>query len=370
MAINFPSTPATNSYYAVPEYDTVYFYDGSSWTTTNLRTNHAAWFYDTSPTSTTLLTSVASIPPMPGSFKYRTIYTRGYTAGGYKDGTPWKNVNRTVHSTDITTNLGDLLTYAASYKTGGFSDYNYYTYSLTDTHAGAALYTGSMSMSTETNRSHNTAWNLPQNRTDSEAMMNSNLTIGYIVGGGVGTTDKHNYITEVMLASGSAGNFINSGGNTGGVTVIFGEFRAYAATSSSASAYFQWSNETWTSQTLSWNTDGQPKGLSSKHGHGYGAEGSYGGTNYYKKYSDVHGTLMNASISRPEACGEENCQIGQNWGYTIGSYNSAAQTNNTTKTNYLTDTVTAMGSDTQPKGHDGMSSGSCASASAQIVGGS
>ena len=28
------------------------------------------------------------------------IITHGYTAGGYKDSAPWKNINRTVHSND------------------------------------------------------------------------------------------------------------------------------------------------------------------------------------------------------------------------------------------------------------------------------
>ena len=35
------------------------------------------------------------------------IWTHGYVGGGYKSGAPWRNVNRTVHSTDTSTNLGD-----------------------------------------------------------------------------------------------------------------------------------------------------------------------------------------------------------------------------------------------------------------------
>ena len=37
------------------------------------------------------------------------IITHGYVGGGYKDSSPWRNVNRTIHSTDVTTDLGDML---------------------------------------------------------------------------------------------------------------------------------------------------------------------------------------------------------------------------------------------------------------------
>ena len=72
----------------------------------------------------------------------------------------------------------------------------------------------------------------------------------------------------------------------------------------------------------------------------------------------------------PKNNGEENWQIGQNWGYMLGAYDAAplGQNNDAEKVNYLTDTSTAMGSDTQPKGHDGASSGSCATGSAAFVG--
>ena len=42
-------------------------------------------------------------------FLYRTIIVQGYMLGGYKDSSPWKNVNLTIHATDTTTNLNDHL---------------------------------------------------------------------------------------------------------------------------------------------------------------------------------------------------------------------------------------------------------------------
>jgi len=349
MAFDFPDSPSSGTQFVAPS-GKLYLYDNSSsWSTKG---------------------DTQSSNPFTNSFKYRTIYTRGYTSGGYKDGSPWRNVNRTVHATDMTTNLGDMMDYAASYKTGGFSDYYHYIYGQTNSHNGSSNYTGSINMATESNRTHSSSWDMTQSRQDAEAVMNANLTIGYIVGGGSSVTDKHNLVTETMYVAGAAPNSLGAGGDNYGVTAIFGEFRAYIAWGyTGTSGYMLWSTEVWTSQGMSWNTGGQPKGLSSKHGFGFGAEGGYNGTNYMKKYSDVNGSLLNASISRPESCGEENCQVGQNWGYTIGSYNGSAQTNNTTKISYLTDTITNMGSDTQPKGHDGMSSGCCGTASSMMLGG-
>ena len=118
---------------------------------------------------------------------------------------------------------------------------------------------------------------------------------------------------------------------------------------------------------MSWASDGQPKGWSSKHGHGYGGVGSYPGSSYLYKFSEATGTNL-ATVNRNKTNGEENIQIGQNWGYMIGAYDGAGQNNDAARLNYLTDTYTALGSDTQPKGHDGASSGACATGAAVFVG--
>jgi hypothetical protein len=199
--------------------------------------------------------------------------------------------------------------------------------------------------------------------------MNPTLTIAYITGGGSSATDKHNFVTETMYAAGSApANPVSAGGTGGGISAFYGEFRGWINVSASV-AYLTWSNETWTTGGgFALSTDGQPKGLSSKHGLGYCSAGSYGGTTTLTKFNDVTGATI-SGLSRPEAAGEENWQTGQDWGYSIGCYNGIIQNNNSTKVSYLTDTCVAMGADTQPKGHAGMSSGCCASASAYRLGG-
>jgi hypothetical protein len=347
MAYDFPASPSSGTQHLTP--NRLYIYEGTAWST---RGNE-----------------ISPNPFGANTFRYRTIYTRGYVSAGYKNGSPWRNVNKTIHSTDITTNLGDMLDYSASYIGGGFSDYYHYVYGMSGSVGGTSTFTSSVNMATDAARTHNSAWDTKTSRGDCEALMNSNLSVAYITGGGSSATDKHNYITETMLVAGSAASNPATGGGTGGgVAALFGQYRGWIAVNSTA-AYIEWATETWTSGTWASGSDGQPKGLSSKLGHGYCATGSYGGSATYNKWNDyTPGSSAVTTISRPDTCGEENHQIGQNHGYSIGSYNGN-QTNNTQKINYLTDTSTAMGSDTQPKGHDGMSSGCCGTASAAMLGG-
>lgn len=346
MAYDFPSSPSTGTQHITSS--GLYIYANGSW-------NMSA-------------ESLGAANPYSNSFKYRTIYTRGYVSAGYKGGSPWRNVNRTVHSTDVTTNLGDMLDYNASYIDGSFSDYYHYVYGMSGSVGGSSTFTSSVNMSTESARTHDSAWDTKTSRSDCAAMPNSNLSMTYITGGGSTATDKHNMVTEVMYAAGTApANPYSAGGTGGGLASLFGEFRGWIGTSSSG-AYISWSTDTWTSASWVTDADGQPKGLSSKHGYGYCSSGSYGGSATYRKFNDYNGGSSIASVSRPDTCGEENHQVGQNHGYSLGSYNGN-QTNNTQKINYLTDTSTAMGSDTQPKGHDGMSSGACGTAASSIVGG-
>ena len=160
MAYDFPSSPSTGTQYISPH--RIYYYDANSWSSQG----------DTQTTN----------PAFANPYKYRTIYTHGYVLGGYKDSSPWKNANRTIHATDITTNLGDKLDYGASYANGGFSDYNAYVYGVADSFSGGSYYTTSMSMVTESNRTHDSNWDTKTYRDDTGVMINSNNTIAYITG--------------------------------------------------------------------------------------------------------------------------------------------------------------------------------------------
>ena len=342
MAFSFPSSPSVGDQFIAPT-GIVYVWDGS-WTTKG----------DTQASN-----------PFENSFLYRTIYTKGYMMGGYKSSSPWKNINKTIHATELTSNLGDLLTYASSYIGGGFSDFNAYTYPSTGAVGGSGTIVECMNMLTDTMRALDSARYLKTTRSDADAMMTPALTAAYIVGGGTSAVDKHNFVTDTMYAAGTAPVSPLSGGTAGGLGVIFGEFKGWI--SQGAGSSFTWTTETWATGGMAWGTGGQPKGLSSKHGYGYGGEGGYAGSTYMYKFNDSTGTNM-ATVTKNKTNGEENLQVGQNAGYMLGAYDGAGQNNDAARMNYLTDTWTALGSDAQPKGHDGASSGTCATGAAVFVG--
>jgi len=342
MAFSLPSSPAAGDRFIAPS-GRVYIWDGS-WTTKG---------DTTSPN-----------PFAQNSFLYRSIYTRGYLSGGYKNASPWKNTNRTVHTTDITTNLGDRLDYGGSYVNGGYSDYNCYIYGVQDSFSGASTHTSSVSMATEAARTHTTSWNMTTSRDDLGCILNSTRTMAYITGGGYTNTDKHNYVTEVMYSAGTAPAGPTTGSTYGATASWYGEFRGWVWASGGGSLSF--ATETWTSGGTTIGTDGWGKALSTKHGHAYVKNGGNIVTSAYK-LNDTTGAQIRTDLNFDNS-GEENYQSGQDWGYCVGHYNGA-QNNNTYKVNSLTDVYTVLGSDTQPKGHDGASSGATASASAMILGG-
>ena len=344
--LSFPSSPSSGTRYVSPNGD-VYFYDGKSWNSDGYSLNPNPIGQDT--------------------FKYRTIYTRGYLHCGYKDSSPWRNTNRTVHMTDTTVNLGDMMDYTANYINGGFSDYYTYIFPNNISWNGTSTFVSSMSMITESLRAHQTSWDLKIGRQDSKVLMNPGLTAIYIQGGST-TTEKFNTITDTMVYSGYMGTCpAGSGGYLGCFTGFFGQYYGTIG-ANSASSKLDFSNETW-SANRAWSfdssVDGIAKGLSSKWGFGYTATTNVTGTTY--KFNDTTLTQI-TTIARPESNGEENMQIGQDWGYALGSYNGA-QTNNTQKQYYTSDTQVAMGSDTQPKGHGGASSGCCGTGSCVLLGG-
>jgi len=45
--------------------------------------------------------------PDNAQWLYRSIFTHGYLAGGYKGSTPWRSVNKTWHQTDTTVYCGN-----------------------------------------------------------------------------------------------------------------------------------------------------------------------------------------------------------------------------------------------------------------------
>jgi len=187
--LKFPvlSSTSLSGYRYISPNGVAYFWDGYSWNSSSVNAGPS--------------------PVSRNPFLYRTIYTRGYVQCGYQNSSPWKNTNRTVHATDVTTNLGDMFDYNSCYLNGGFSDY--YTYLFSHGSQGA-IWNGSsnlvstMNMITETYRSYSSTRYMTVSRQDTKVLMNPGLTVIYITCGGSSNTDKFSTITDSMLAADSA----------------------------------------------------------------------------------------------------------------------------------------------------------------------
>jgi hypothetical protein len=86
--------------------------------------------------------------PQGSALQYRSLFTHGYVAGGYKGSSPWRNVNKTWHATDITFNVGEQLDRAMAYGDGTFSDFNAYVHGTINSYSGASNHTSSYNLHT------------------------------------------------------------------------------------------------------------------------------------------------------------------------------------------------------------------------------
>ncbi len=279
------------------------------------------------------------------------VITHGYVGGGYKDSSPWRNVNRTIHSTDVTTDLGDMLNEAAAYCDGANSDNYFYIWGIVNAYAGTSANGWSMNMNTAASRGGGHTMSVA--RADFGTMVDfehagANI---FIVGGLSATTSKFQMKTETM------GTTSNSATAADYTAACEGRLRGWHKTGSTAQS-FQWSTESYTTWSGAPNSDGWGKALSSYNGVAYMKDG--GNLNVtLKKFNDNTGT--NVSSFSVQDSGEENYQTGNKKGYCLGHYNGV-QNNNSYKVNLTSDAYTTLGSASEPKGHAGMSSAALASA--------
>jgi hypothetical protein len=347
MAIDFPSSPTTGQEF-IASNGRMYWYDSTGWTTRS--------------------SDINPDPQFANPFKYRTIYSRGYVAGGYQNTSPWRNVNRTVHYTDTTTNLGDIMDTAAAYTDGSYSDYYQYIYAANASWPGTGTYTAAINMTNETSRTHLSAFDLKSSAGgygDVGVIINSNLTMAWILSDQT-AIDKHNLVNETMYYAGAGGSCGTAGDF---ICTWYGQYYGWVKHNYAGNRNHKidYSTDTWSSAGLTVGTDGWGKALPTKEGWAYVKNGGNIVSGTYK-VNDTTGANIRTDLNFPETCGEENFQTGQQWGYSLGNYNGA-QNNNTHKITHSTDSIVTMGSSTQPQGHGGMSSAACASASSMILGG-
>jgi len=331
-----------------------------------------------------------------GALETRSIFTHGYTAGGYKDGSPWRSVNKTWHQTDVTAYCGEQLYAASAYSGGTFSDFNGYVHGADGSYTGG-ISTSSYSLATGIGRNMGTgftgaspsgpfgytgkdpandgqgiaygsgsvagtgSWDMSVTRTYFAGAVNQTGQIGYITGGPESSgCDKFYMPTEIMYTT------TGPGFTSTHATASHGAERSYWSLGGNL-RYQTYSSDAWStwSPGTSFSTDGVTKVLSTKKGYHYCGTSS-NVTVGFGKWSDSSGTYITASLSKPSALGEENMQMGQEWGYCLGQYNGS-QNNYTFKVMYNTDVMTVMTYLTEPKGHVGMSSALCSSAAATVT---
>jgi len=292
------------------------------------------------------------------SFKYNQIINYSYLAGGYKSSSPWKNVHKTVNSTDQTTHLGELLDYPASYTSGACSRTIFYVWSVNSDGAWKSAgnvhgtTTSAVNMITDTNYAHTAAMDTTISRSDL-GTMHKETDMAYLFSGGSATVELFNLTTESLH---TAYTLTTINGSDGG-SAFSDELHGYGWTSS-AGVKLNFATETFATSDR-WGNHSQQKGISSKVGKGYaGNEGSYNGGYNLRRWSNQTDTNIGNVVKPDGNCGEENFTMGQDWQYMLGNYNGL-QNNNSWKFTYATDTGTTSVTGLNPAVNPGTSSGHC-----------
>ena len=339
-------------------------------------------------------------PSIGSGWRYRSIITHGFLAGGYKGSNPWRSVNKTWHATDITQYCGEQLEYAIAYHEGYYSDYNgYVTGAQGDSNAGAGNQTVSArtvscnlhngqgrSRGADSHAPYSTfgfgsgqneagnadgdagdlnpgvvgGWNGTGDRTTGGGGQNAIGQNGYWGGGSAnsGTTNKMHFGTEIM--------YTTTGTPAGGFTsASSGESKMYWSCGGNKS-YMTFSNDSFTSWSSATSADGWGKYLATKWGFHYGSVGTSSVQTYMIRFDEATNTDIGSQFAKVRPYSEENCMMGQDKGYHMGQHDGQ-QNNHTVRFNYSTHVMHTMGAHTRPKGHTGQSSSACWSAASAIT---
>lgn len=292
----------------------------------------------------------------PDQWAFRYIINRGYTVAGYQNANPWRNGNRTVHASDVTISIGDVIDYSGAYIGGSHNGVNLFVYNCANSWLPSSSTTCSMSMITETNRGLNSSWN------DTRARVYSGTWIDFMGNqwrtnagrnrayntSGAGNTSRHDLNTEVMISE--------IGGAITYVAHAEGEYFAWV---SQGQNRFEFSTETytaWSNYSPAPGCDGINKHQATRIGFFYASQGGNTDRSVTKR-RDSDAVIIRSGILKPESGGEENLHTGMNKGYCISNYNYA-QNNNAWIYQYYNDVIRFADSTlTYRKGIPGASSG-------------
>ena len=287
------------------------------------------------------------------TWRYRTIINRGYMAGGYRSSVPWSNVNRTNHSNDTSSNLGNIMDQPGTYMDGGFSDVTGWTWGNDPSYPTNSNRGWAFNMTNDTRKGYNNGnLNMSTGRND-HGVSNEDTSKSVITGGGSANTDIMTHSSETMRT-----NVNNSGLSSDYLGAAWSQTAGYHWNGTHRKISF--STESWSGMFGTQGT--HSKGLTSKYGYYY-----IGPPNNSRNLEKVNsstdssiGTIGNYPNGQ-NTQGEHNMQTGQDAGYSIGMWQgSNGQANDSWKLTYSNDSFSNGNSGQsalQPKGQPGCSSG-------------
>jgi hypothetical protein len=285
-------------------------------------------------------------------FLFRQIINYGYTAAGYKDNVPWRNVNIINVSTDISTNLGDLLQNSANYTSGAHNRDRAFIWGTGG--VGAFTNTSVFNMRTNSTYTKQSAMDTPVTVGDAGTVQQDETAKAWIANGlGSSVVARFNLATETAGTTFGLSFLQNDGTGAGGVFTETAGY--YHADSTSMKLVF--ATETMSSGVRI-GAHGQQKSMPTKLNVGYaGNEGSYNGGFNLRKWNLTTDSQITTYTKPIGDSGEENMTMGQYHQYMLGMYNAQGQNNRSWRWSYNTDTGYEGGASMQPTGAPGRSSG-------------
>lgn len=286
-------------------------------------------------------------------YLYRTVITTGYVLGGYKNSTPWANGNRIQHSTDIVTNLGDVLPYTAGYYSGACNLTTWYGFGMNG--LGGTTTIGAFNMATESNAGY--AGDMRASR-DASATAFKETQFAYICNGGSAAVDVFNLTTGAIYKDAQGANTAG-GENVGGA--LSDEIAGYVwSTSYNNKIVFSTSVAYQVTDTFIRGNHGYMQGCNSKLRKGWA---SNDGTSYqgyqFRRFDFTTDTQLGLCNKPVGNSGEENYDMGQDHNYMMGMHDGA-QNNRSGRFSYVTETGYELGAGSVSTGVAGRSSGACA----------
>lgn len=284
----------------------------------------------------------------PKSFLLRQVITTGYVLAGYRNSSPWTNVNRTAHSTDTTVDLGNQLNNSTAYPGGMCDDTFAYVLKANNGVGGNSSQTNRYSMRTESSQIGPSA---PYNVGNSGTIMHQEQTRAYgAPADGNNAIMRFQFSTQTWLSS--IGKACGNSGQT--MSAIYHETKGFHYGDDNG-VKLTFATEAQACSPCN-GVHGQQKGISSKLNYLYaGNEGNYSGGYNLRRFSVATESNV-GNVSKPIGnSGEENFDMGQAHQYMVGMYNGE-QNNRAWRFNYATDSGYEGGGSMQSKGVPGRSS--------------